>query len=420
MDTNHFAWSLRIRNLSTTRYEKNIPETTNGLQPGGGTVRARDTEQRLMTRGIERVCVIGAGISGLVCALAMAGRGIRVEVLGASTRPCASPVHLEIAPSMLRDLVHLGVGEDCVRTGFAYQGMDVVDGRGRRLFELPTERLAGQRYPAALGICHRDLRQILECAAMARGVIVKRGARVTAVQPHGVHMRAELESGEAVEADIALLAAGAGSDLRAALFPRSCPPDDVGQAWWYALVPRPVDLDRPLIGIGQAGRRAILVPVRHDTAGLALIEARRASNPDSAIPHLRTVLASFAPRLRAVADRLTADTPVALRPARSGLLASPWHRGGVLAVGDCAHALPPHFGQATAQAVEDARVLGELLARTSDRAVLFEAFERRRLERVRHVHRLTATAARWDVEPDSEADLSLLMNQLTQTVAHPS
>ena len=92
----------------------------------------------------------------------------------------------------------------------------------------------------------------------------------------------------------------------------------------------------------------------------------------------------------------------------------------MLAVGDCAHALPPHFGQAAAQAVEDARVLGELLESTASRTELFEAFERRRVERVRRVHEITTTAARWDLQPDSAADLNLLMQRLAQTVAQPA
>jgi 2-polyprenyl-6-methoxyphenol hydroxylase-like FAD-dependent oxidoreductase len=92
----------------------------------------------------------------------------------------------------------------------------------------------------------------------------------------------------------------------------------------------------------------------------------------------------------------------------------------VLAVGDCAHTLPPHFGQAAAQAVEDARVLADLLVPDASRDALFDAFERRRGERVRCVHEITTTAARWDLKLDSAADLTALMPRLAQTVAPPA
>ena len=65
-------------------------------------------------------------------------------------------------------------------------------------------------------------------------------------------------------------------------------------------------------------------------------------------------------------------------------------------------------------------MLGDLLADASDRSALFEAFQQRRVERVRRVHELTATAARWDLVPDSGADLSLLMDKLARTVAQPA
>jgi len=372
-----------------------------------------------MTQGLVRVCVIGAGLAGLCCALAAASRGLRVQLLDEAAAPRTLAAHIEVVPSMLRDLVAFGVGDECVRAGFPYRGIDVIDRHGRHLHELPTERLAGPRFPAALGIRHDELHRLLERAALARGVVLRRAARVQAVHEQAGVTRVEVEGADPVEADLVVLAAGAGSELAPALFPHATPAAPLPQSWWYTLLPRPVDLDRPLIAYGDAGRRAVLVPVRHDQAGLALTE--RSTPPERApATHLRQALAGFAPRLRALAPLLNDDTPITLRPARSALLETPWHRGAVLAVGDCAHALPPHFGQAAAQAVEDARVLADLLEGAVSCEQLLDAFERRRIDRVRRVHEITTTAARWDLQPDSGADLSLLTTRLAQTVAQPA
>lgn len=373
-----------------------------------------------MTQRRMRVCVIGAGLAGLCCALAAASRGLHVQLLDEASAPRALAAHIEVVPSMLRDLVAFGVGDDCVRAGFPYHGIDVMDRHGRHLHELPTERLAGPRFPAAIGIRHDDLHRLLERAALVHGVTLRRAARVQAVHDHAGVARVEVDGGEPVEADLVVLAAGAGSGLPLALFPHATPAAPLQQSWWYTLLPRPVDLDRPLIAFGDAGRRAVLVPVRHDQAGLALTEPSAPPTNPAPAAHLRRALATFAPRLRALAPRLDETTPITLRPARSALLALPWHRGTVLAVGDCVHALPPHFGQAAAQAVEDARVLADLLDADVSRERLFEGFERRRAERVRRVHEITTTAARWDLQPDGAADLSLLMDRLAQTVAQPA
>ena len=373
-----------------------------------------------MTQRLTRACVIGAGLAGLCCAIAAASRGLRVQLLDESAAPRALAAHIEVVPNMLRDLVAFGVGDDCVRAGFPYRGVDVIDRHGRHLHELPTERLAGPRFPAALGIRHDDLHRLLERAALARGVTLRRAARVQAVHEHAGVAQVAVDGGESVAADLVVLATGAGSELPLALFPHAKPVAELRQAWWYTVLPRPVDLDRPVIACGDAGRRAVLVPVRHDQAGLALSEPSAPSTGIAAAEHLRRALTSFAPRLRALAPRLDEHTPITLRPARAALLDVPWHRGAVLAVGDCAHALPPHFGQAAAQAVEDARVLADLLDADVSRDRLFDAFERRRAERVRRVHEITTTATRWDLQPDSAADLSLLMERLAQTVAQPA
>jgi 2-polyprenyl-6-methoxyphenol hydroxylase-like FAD-dependent oxidoreductase len=391
--------------------------------PGPASPPHRTRVGSAMKHTLKRVCVIGAGLTGLACALAAASRGLSVRVFDEASQQRVFPAHVDVVPSMLRDLVELGVGDECVRAGFAYRGVDFVDARGRVLHEVTTERLAGARFPAAIGIARAQLHQVLASAALAHGVQIADNVRADSVQALGEQARVVLSNGEMAEADLVLLAAGANSALRAALFPQAQAANEISQAWWYALVQRPIGLDRPLVALSAAGRRVMMVPVRSDTAGLALIEPMPAILPTSPAAHLRKALMSFAPCVRAVAPQFDGGLPVALRSARSGLLGQPWHSGAVLAVGDCAHALPPHFGQAAAQGIEDAKVLGELLADAtvaSDRTSLFAAFEGRRVERARQVHELTNTAMRWDVEPESTTDLGLLMRQLASTVAQPA
>ena len=135
-----------------------------------------------MTQRLVRACVIGAGLAGLCCALAAASRGLRVQLFDEAAQPRAQPAHIEVVPNMLRDLVAFGVAEECVRAGFPYRGIDVIDRNGRHLHELATARLAGPRFPAALGIRHAELHRVLEQAAISRGVVLSSAARVQAVR----------------------------------------------------------------------------------------------------------------------------------------------------------------------------------------------------------------------------------------------
>lgn len=372
-----------------------------------------------MTPSIDRACVVGAGLAGLTSALALVMRGIEVTLFERQPSSLPRPAFLEVVPSMLRDLVRLGIGDRCSLAGFAFNGADVADRRGTRLYELSTPSLAGRMYPPALGILHSELHRVLEDAAVERGVRLLRGRAVAAIEEVQSRARVVLDDGDAMAADLVLLASGSGSEIAASCFPQSRTLSDLEQRWWYSVVRRPLGLDRPLIAIGGPARRLILVPVRNDLAGLALTEPLKEQEPGAQTTYPEG-LKYFDGSLRAMAQRFPSDTSFELRLARSGLMERPWYRGPVLAVGDCVHALPPHFGQAAAQSVEDACVLGDLLQQTRQRDFVLSAFQQRRYERVRRVHELTTRAARWDVEPDGTTDLSVLMEQLAGTVAVPA
>lgn len=373
-----------------------------------------------MTLQPMRVCVVGAGIAGLACALAAARAGLAVQLVDEAAAPRQLPASINVVPGMLRDLATLGVADDCVRAGFAYLGADMLDRQGRRLFEVPAERLAGPRLPAALGMRHGDLMAVLDRAGQRHGVQTLRSARVAAIAAEPGEGCIRLADGGHLGADLVLLATGANSPLRAAVFSQARPVQPLGQVWRYALTYRPPGLDRPLIATGGPGSRAVLLPVQHDTAGLSVTEPEALHDDAPAAAQLSRALRSFASPVRDLAARIDEQTPVATRPVFSGVLEAPWHRGPVLAVGDVAHALPPHFGQSAAQAVEDACVLGELLAGTLDRDDLFRAFERRRVARARQVHEITSTAAQWDLKPDRSTDLEQLFQRLARTVAQPA
>jgi 2-polyprenyl-6-methoxyphenol hydroxylase-like FAD-dependent oxidoreductase len=365
---------------------------------------------------VKRVVVVGAGLAGLACALACARTGATVEVLEARSDAGAIPAHLDIVPNLLRDFASLGVAEECVRRGFAYHGLAVVDEDGRHAFELATPRLAGSQLPCAAGIAYGDVLAILESHARVAGAVVRTGCRVEGVDPDAG--RVFVSGAQPLDADLVVLAAGANSELVAQLFGARWT-RSAAHSWWHALLPRPSGLDRSTWMAGGPGRRLLLVPIDMSRAGIAVVRTQAVGEGTDG-EALRETLGGWGRLPRSVAALMQPQTHTIVRPASVTFLEPPWYRGALLCVAACANALPPPFGQAAAQALEDATVLGELLAAGLDRASLLQQFMFRRGERARRVHLLLERAARWVSQPEPATDLLALARELGSIVHLPA
>jgi 2-polyprenyl-6-methoxyphenol hydroxylase-like FAD-dependent oxidoreductase len=364
----------------------------------------------------SRIVIVGAGIAGLACALACARAGAKVEVLEAQAVVRDVPAHLDIVPNLLRDFARLGLAEECVRRGFAYHGIAVVDEDGRHGFDIPTPRLAEPHLPCAVGIAYSEMLALLRTHARGAGAVIHAGRHADAVDAAAGRVHAA--DGGVFDADLVVLAAGANSPLAAKVFGAAWRKAG-SQSWWHALLPRPTGLDRSTWMAGAPGHRLLLVPVDMTRAGVAVVRTSAVdAQPGGAT--LRDTLASWGELPRRLARLMMPDTPTTIRPANLTFLEPPWFRGAVLCVGACANALPPNFGQSAAQAVEDAIVLGELLAARLDRAALLERFMARRGERARRVHELLERAARWTTQPEPATDLQALSRELGSIVGSPA
>lgn len=365
---------------------------------------------------VRHVVVAGAGIAGLACALACARAGAQVDLLEARTQQVATPAHLDVVPNMLRDLAGLGMAQDCARRGFAYNGLDVVDEHGQRAFEVPTPRLAGTQLPCAVGMAYDVFMDILRTHAQAAGAAIHAGLRVDAVDAHAASV--STADGRRFAGDLVVLAAGAHSPLVSQLF-GAARREAATQSWWHALVPRPEGLDRSTWMAGGPGRRLLLVPVDMARAGIAVVRTQAASQGTDG-DALRQTLAGWGELPRRLASLIQPGTPAMVRPASIALLQGPWYRGAVVCAGACANALPPMFGQAAAQALEDAAVLGELVAARLDRPALLDSYMHRRGERALRVHSLLERAARWAAQPEPATDLPGLSHELGAVLAVPA
>ncbi len=369
---------------------------------------------------VRRVGIVGAGLAGLATAIAASAAGAQVDVFDSGVNLTRVPAHIDVVPNMIRDLATLGVGEACTRRGFAYHGTLVVELSGRSSFEIPTPRLAGPRLPAALGMVYADLLGVLHEAAVRQGARVHWQSRIERADVHGAIGRLITARGEAWSGDLVVLAGASrvdGVDLPLAEQGHRLP-----QRWEHVLLPRQPGIDRSTWVIGPGRSKALIVPVGTTRAGIALLrdEPSQGAGAPSTPAELRATLSAAGGMLAKLGGLLDDDSVMVARPVRAGLLPGAWHSGAALRIGSSAHVLPPHFGQAAAQSVEDATVLGELLRADIDRAELLARFMARRADRAAGVHAIALQAARWDLNPEPSTDLLALARRLAPIVRRPA
>ncbi|MFW7349504.1 MAG: FAD-dependent monooxygenase [Pigmentiphaga sp.] len=373
---------------------------------------------------VHSVLVVGGGLAGLSCALAAARAGKEVDLIEALPQWSTAPVHVTVVPNMLRELARLGVAARCVRAGFPYQDVDFVDLQGREIFRVPTERLAGDMLPCAMGIGQGTLIDILVAAAREAGARLRTGVGYERLEQAGSHVEVAFSDGTRGRYDLVIGAEGSASPLRRRLFGSADAPAPTPQVWWRTVVRRPRRLNRATMVLGLTAGKAGAVPISGEHACVLLLQ----HEPGDALPHAESRAALLRDRLRQCTGLMAEmrgqigqdGEPVFAQRVHSGLLARPWHAGRVLLVGDAAHTITPHLGQAGAQCLEDATVLGDLLGRSLPLPAMLDEFMARRFVRARAAHDCSLQLAQWEVRPSAETDIPRVARYLARAIEPPA
>lgn len=352
------------------------------------------------------ILIVGGGMGGMACALALHRAGLRPEIVEIDPAWNALGAGLTLNGGALRAFAALGLLDVIKAAGFASVGpVRTCDARGNILSEGPVEPMFGEGIPNMGGILRPRLHQVMRDSVLAAGITARTGLSLARIKelPDGV--RATTSDGEVRDYRFIVGADGLFSATRAMIFPDAPKPRFTGQGCWRAVVPRPKDVTATWVYAGE-GCKAGFNPISQDLMYVYLLETAP-GNPwlDQAdwLSLLRERLSRFGGHVKAIAEGLGADSLINYRPLEVVLLPPPWHGGRVLLIGDAAHATTPHVGYGAGMAIEDAVVLGELAAQIEDVEALFTAFTARRYERCKTI--LEGSVAIGDLEM-AEASIS--------------
>lgn len=344
------------------------------------------------------VVVVGGGIAGRAVARVLARHGLGCTVVE-RREPTGRGMGVNLPGNAVRALGELGVSAAALSSGVPVRRREYRNGKGRLLFAVDDEHFW---HEVALPVClrHGDL---LEALAFPDGATVERARAMTA-RPTPTGVEVELDGAPPRNFDFVIGADGVHSTLREAIAHDGlCPSSMTGSSWRFVA-------DNPGVECWTAwsGRDAtfLLIPVEEGRVyGYAARTRGGHTGSD------RTWLAQAAegfpePVGTAVAHALQGGDLHHASVDEVRLEA--WHTERLVLIGDAAHATGPVWAQGVAMALEDALVLGELLALTPVErwTGVGPEFERLRRPRVEHVQSATDKMSRLAALPGWLRDVS--------------
>lgn len=354
--------------------------------------------------------VVGAGMGGLAAASALAHTGWSVTLLERADRVRADRTALWLWPNGVRALRALGLGD----------GLDAIV---TPVPPAPVRRPDGQVLagPAAFSgeppvVVHReDLHDAL-IAGLGDRVQIRTGVSVRGVRATPGERPAVTDGRNSIEADLVVAADGVDSVIRRRVAPESIAVS-TGCSAWRAVIPwfRAPRLPEGEPTVGEtlgAGYRFVAASLgeRAGAGGSTrggiywVASAAGAPRPEPPATQLALLRRWFAGWHAPIGDLLAATEPDdlvqqevrELRPLPRGY-GFPGGAGGVVLLGDAAHAMPHHLGQGACLAFEDAATLRSVMAeavpgpRLLAAVAAYDELRRPRAARVvRHARRVGA------------------------------
>jgi salicylate hydroxylase len=320
-----------------------------------------------------KVLVVGGGIGGITCMLALRQRGVDAQLFEQAAAFGQVGAGIQVSSNAARILLKLGLCAALKKVATYpeardYRGWDT----GERLYYTPLGQKAEAHFGSPYYAAHRaELLDVLLSELDEYGV--RLGSRVECVDQDDSAVTLTLADGTTAQGDILVGADGIHSTVRARLFGKESP-RYTGNVAWRGLVPaeRVVHLNLgSVVGVWMGPNRSIVQYYVSAGRTFNWIGISRSPQPAReswlAEGKIEDALAEYDGWHSTIRTTIAA-TPKVLRQALYDREPLPdWQVGRIVLLGDAAHPMLPFYAQGGAQSIEDAYVLAGCIAEGQDR-----------------------------------------------------
>ncbi len=371
---------------------------------------------------VAKVLVIGGGISGSLTAVALAQRGVWVELVEIVPDWHGVGHGITIQGNALRAFAAAGLADAVIAGGFPFNKLRLRRADGSLMVEIPTPRTGGPHLPATMGSLRSTLQETLRKAVYDAGVQVRLG--LTAERFDQSYDRVDVAFSDGSSGSYALVvgADGIRSHTRRLLGIQTVPKPS-GMSIWRVVADRPAAMDCSELYYGGPRYKAGYSPISESKCYAFVLDepldpASFGDRPGAAVMRERSQ--GYGGTWGEIRETIGDDQAVDYRWIESLLVDDPWYRGRVIIIGDAAHACPPLIAQGAAMCAEDAIVLAELVTGEGPVEEALATFMRRRWPRVSLVVERSLQLVEWEIHPDTPgADPARIMSETLAALEAP-
>ncbi|MEQ8469877.1 MAG: FAD-dependent monooxygenase [Marinoscillum sp.] len=324
--------------------------------------------------------ILGGGIAGLTCAIALRKNNIESIVADAALDFKPTGAGISLAANALKAYRHLGIDAIIMKAANELKQVDILDDKGKRISSTQTREIGDGTPSIAL---HRGtLHQVLLDQLSRENVL--NGYKAKAIVRNEKGYLITFTNGEEITTDYLIAADGIHSLARTHVSPRSILRYS-GHSCWRGVTTNDNDLPQYIASEswGAAGRVG-LVPIDGNRIYWFVVKNAPAGSEQMRKYTREDLLLDFG-HFHAPVGKVIAKTDQKdiihhdiydLKPI--GRFADK----NMVLIGDAGHATTPNMGQGACQAIEDAVILAQCIKNHSVMADAFKEYEQLRIKRV--------------------------------------